>query len=65
MAEEKQTESKNLASVIFKVVLGLGFLVLGIWAVAVWWEDLLSVVRGCAGGFLILAGLITLAIAKD
>jgi hypothetical protein len=65
MAEEKQAGSKKLVSVISKVILGLVLLVLGIWAVVVWWEDLISVVKGCIGGFLILAGLITLAIAKD
>jgi hypothetical protein len=69
MAEEKQVEkkpaAKNALSAIFKVILGLVFLVLGIWAIVAWWCDLLILVKGCIGGFLILAGVITLAIAKD
>lgn len=52
-------------STIFKVFLGLAFLALGAWAVYVWWADLKIVFRGCIGLFAILAGMITLAIAKD
>jgi hypothetical protein len=69
MADEKQVEkkegSKNAFSAIFKVVLGLIFLALGLWAIVAWWSDLVTVIKGCVGGFLILAGVITLAIAKD
>lgn len=63
--EESKTDVKKIASTIFKVILGLAFLVLGVWAVMSWWKDLLLVIKGCIGLFLILAGIITLAIAKE
>lgn len=66
MAEEiKQPEKKNMMPVIFKVVLGVVFLLLGALAIKAWWFDLVSLVRGSIGLFLILAGIITLAIAKE
>ena len=61
MAEEK----KNILGTAFKVILGIAFIVLGVMAVVVWWSSLVDVFKGCVGLFLILAGLITLAIAKE
>ena len=63
--EEKKADVKKAISTIFKVILGLLFLVLGVFAIIKWLPNLLSVIKGCIGLFLILAGLITLAIAKD
>lgn len=63
--EEKKPEGKNMLSTLLKVVLGLAFLVLGLLAIIRWRTDLLIVVKGCIGLFLILAGMITLAIAKE
>ena len=72
MAEEvKQEEKKEkvevtkIISTIFKVILGLVFLALGIWTIIIWWNDLLLVIRGCIGPFLVLAAVITFAIAKE
>ena len=70
MAEEiKQEENKcgcvNNSSVIFKVIVGLVFLGLGFALVIIWWPELLRLVKGCAGLFLILAGIVTLAVAKE
>ncbi len=66
MAEEvKKPEGKNVFSVIIKVILGLGFLTLGVMAVMRWWMLILWVAKACVGPFLILAGIITLAIAKE
>jgi len=56
---------KKALSTLLKVVLGLAFLVLGGWAILNFWPDLLIMVKGCIGLFLILAGVITLAIAKE
>ncbi len=56
---------KKALSTLLKVVLGLAFLVLGGLAILKFWPDLLVMVRGCVGLFLILAGVITLAIAKE
>jgi hypothetical protein len=63
--QEEKSDSKKVFGTILKVILGLVFLVLGFWAVIAWYKDLLLVIRGCIGLFLILAGVITLAIAKE
>lgn len=63
--EEKKEESKKAMSTIFKGLLGVLFLFLGALAIWKWWIPLLTVVEGCIGLFLILAGIITLAIAKE
>lgn len=69
MAEEAKQEAKkesaNVLSVIFKVALGLVFLGSGCIAIYSWRSDLLVVIKGCIGLFLVLAGVITLAIAKE
>jgi len=63
--EEKKTEAKNMFPTIFKVLLGMAFLVLGVLAIMSWRSDLLSVIKGCIGPFLVLAAIITFAIAKE
>ena len=63
--EEKKTEAKNMFSTIFKVLLGMAFLVLGVLAIMSWRSNLLSVIKGCIGPFLVLAAIITFAIAKE
>ena len=63
--EEKKCESKSTLSTIVKVLLGLVFLVLGVLAILNWLGDLLSVIKGCVGPFLVLAAVITFAIAKE
>jgi fatty acid desaturase len=66
MAEEvKKNDAKKILATLFKVILGLVFLGLGAVAILKWWVSLLMVVQGCIGLFLILAGVITLAIAKE
>jgi len=63
--EEKKTDVKKIMSTVFKVVLGIVFLALGVLAVIRWWPHLFLVIKACIGPFLLLAGLITLAIAKE
>jgi len=63
--EEKKVEAGKVFSTIFKVILGLAFLALGALAILKWLAALLLVIKGCIGLFLILAGIITLAIAKE
>jgi len=69
MAEEVKQEQKQeggqMLSTIFKVILGLVLLVLGVLAILKWWPMLLSGIKACIGPFLVLAGVITLAIAKE
>ena len=63
--DEKKCDCKKVLSTAFKFLLGLVFLGLGTWAVIGWFESLKIVFMGCVGVFLILAGIITLAIAKE
>jgi len=62
MAEEK---AKKAGKAGLKIILGLVLLVLGVWAVVGWWQDLLVLIKGAVGIILILAGVISLAIAKE
>ena len=57
--------SKTTFSALLKVILGIAFLILGGLAILKWWGALLLIVKGCIGLFLILIGVITLAIAKE
>jgi len=63
--EEKKTEGSKVMGALIKGALGLVFLVLGIWAIIALRSDIFVLIKGCIGPFLILAGIITLAIAKD
>ncbi len=63
--EEKKAQASKVMSTILKVILGIVFLVLGVLAVLRWLPQLLMIIKGCIGLFLILAGIITLAIAKE
>lgn len=57
--------NKGLIATVLKVILGLILIVLGILMVIGWWAQLVMVIKGCLGLFLILCGLIALAIAKE
>jgi len=50
---------------VVKVFIGLVFIVLGASLVYLWWSDLLALVRGGLGLFLILCGLIAFALVAD
>ena len=63
--EEKKVEASKVMSTILKVILGIVFLVVGVLAILRWLPQLLVIIKGCIGLFLILAGIITLAIAKE
>ncbi|MBU0504062.1 MAG: hypothetical protein ABH882_02395 [Candidatus Omnitrophota bacterium] len=65
--EEKKTDAKKTLSTLFKVVLGIAFIVVAIYLLVSrsWWMQTWVVIKGCAAPFLVLAGLITLAIAKE
>jgi hypothetical protein len=62
--KEEKKENKSLGT-FFKIVLGLAFLVFGGWAIVKGRYALLVVIKGTVGLFFILAGIITLAIAKE
>lgn len=63
--KEEAVDAKNIISTILKVILGLVFFLLGIWAIWSWRTQLWIVIRGCIGLFLVLAAIITFAIAKE
>lgn len=69
--EVEQGEAKNEKKTSetiktgLKVALGIAFILLGLLAVRCWWSNLWVVIRGCLGPFLLLAGAITIAIAKE
>ncbi len=50
---------------IIKVIIGLIFLVVGISLMIKWAGPLFILVKGCLGLFLVMAGAVTIAIAKE
>ncbi|MDD5565295.1 MAG: hypothetical protein PHG31_00150 [Candidatus Omnitrophica bacterium] len=66
MADEvKQKEPNKVMGTVLKVLLGLAFLVIGVSTVWYWWYAVKLLIKGCFGLFFVLAGLVTLAIAKE
>jgi len=73
MTEEKQCncaqagcgDFKKALGKLLKVILGLGFLVLGGVAVLKFWPQLILMIKGVSGLLLIMVGMIILAIAKE
>lgn len=71
MGEENKTQeteakkSPDTTKMMGKIILGIVFVLLGLVALIRWWPHLWSLIRGCVGLFLILAGVITIAIAKE
>ncbi len=63
--EQAKPETSKVFSVALKMILGLGFLALGVLSIVRWWMHLKVVILGCLGLFLLLAGIITLAIARE
>ena len=63
--EGETRETKKVLAAIFKAVLGLAFLICGVAAVIRWFDNLKIVFTGSIGLPLVLAGIITLAIAKE
>jgi len=66
MAEEEKKEQSGMGfKGILKIIIGLVLVVVGIVLVIVWIRPLITLVEGCVGLFLIMAGAITIAIAKE
>ncbi len=63
--EEKKIDSKKAFSTFLKIILGVVFLALGIGSMIKWWTELMMIVKGSIGLFLLLFGIIILAIAKE
>ena len=62
--KEEKSSSEN-SKMVLKIILGVILVILGIWAVIGWWSSLVTVFKGCIGLFLLMAGAITFAIAKE
>jgi len=63
MAE--QTEKKGNVKTILKIIIGILLIAGGIALVIIWFPFLVGLIQGCLGLFLIMAGAITIAIAKE
>jgi hypothetical protein len=63
--EVEKTDTGKVFKTMLKVLLGIALLLVGLWLLLVWKQDLFVLIKGGMGLFLILAGLITLAIAKE
>ena len=57
--------SGALAKAALKMILGVVFVLLGFAVWIKWWGAFATVFKGCIGLFLIMAGAITIAIAKE
>lgn len=66
MAEQNNEKCSGVsAKTLLKVVIGVVLVILGLAAIIGWWSSLWVVFRGCIGLFLVMAGAITIAIAKE
>jgi hypothetical protein len=54
-----------MAGKLLKGLIGLVLIALGAWTILLWWPDLLVLVKGGIGLFLIMCGLIALALIAD
>ena len=63
----EKTEAKCACSPkgLMKIILGVVLILLGLAAVIGWWASLWILIKGAIGLFLIMAGAITIAIAKE
>jgi hypothetical protein len=62
----KPQDNKELDTKVYiKIGVGLVLVILGAWAILGWWHDLMTLVKGSVGLFFILAGAVTIAIAKE
>ena len=63
VTEDKKSSSSSKTAL--KIALGIILVLLGLLAVIGWWVYLRMLFQGCIGLFLIMAGAITIAIAKE
>ena len=63
--QAKEVKSSEVLKTVLKYVLGVVLVIIGIWAVISLWQSVWTVIKGCVGAFFILAGAITIAIAKE
>lgn len=60
-----QCSCKRTSQSTAKFMVGIALVVIGVLLVIACFSELMALIRGCLGIFLILAGAITIAIAKE
>jgi len=66
MAEEaNEKKACACAKPGIKVIIGVVLIAVGLSAVVSWWLNLMILLKGCVGLLLIMAGAISIAIAKE
>ena len=65
--EEVKEEKKSSVNIktIGMIALGVVLIILSLWAMVAFSKSLWILIKGCIGPFLLLAGLIVLAIARE
>lgn len=63
--EKKEKKISEGGKSLVKYVLGVLLVVLGLVAVIGLWASVWIIIKGCIGLFLIIAGAVTIAIAKE
>ena len=58
------SKKENGVKTVFLIICGVGFLILGITLVLVWWEDVVGLFKGAIGMALAVLGLIILYLIK-
>jgi uncharacterized membrane protein len=64
VAEEAKKTKANLGTAL-KYLFGILLVAIGVALVIYWRSDVWTLIKGCLGGFVLLAGLIFIAIAKE
>ena len=54
-----------MISKVIKSIVGIALIALGIWTIVIWRGDVMALIRGGYGPFLILCGLISFALIAD
>ena len=65
VAETQEKKPSEAAKMMGKMLIGIVLIVVGLFLVVRCWPSLWTVIKGCAGLFLVVTGLIFVAIARD
>ncbi|MDD5617909.1 MAG: hypothetical protein PHG69_02340 [Candidatus Omnitrophica bacterium] len=63
--ENKECKASGGLKMMVKVLVGLALIAAGLYLCWNWRGALITLIKGCLGPFLILAGLVFIAIAKE
>jgi hypothetical protein len=64
-ASQEACKSSNALKTLAKIVVGVALIVAGLYLGWSWKGELIALIKGCLGPFLILVGLVFVAIAKE